>query len=1224
VLDQIHQRRLGSYSALAVLLLVLLGPARGQNPGTVRQTPLTVAPTSADGFHLLSARETGVFFTNQLSDENASKNQILLNGSGVAIGDVDGDGLPDIYLCGLDGPNALFRNLGGWRFEDITASAGVACPEDFSTGAALVDIDGDGDNDLLVNAVGTGTRLFLNNGHGRFEEKKDSGLLRRFGATSLALADVDGDQDLDLYVANYRTTTIRSTGFALLNVRGRKVIRPQDQNDLEITAEGKVLEHGEPDAFYLNSGGGVFQRVSWLEGAFTDEEGQPIKATPRDWGLTAMFRDINRDGNPDLYVCNDFHSPDRIWLGDGHGHFRAIPRLALRNTSTFSMGVDFADIDRDGRDDIFVSDMLDARREKRMAQFSAMEPTASFLGVFDDRPQYGRNTLHWNRGDGTYAEIAHFAGIEASAWSWAVAFLDVDLDGYEDLLMTTGHLFDTQDLDAADRIQALGPMPRERIPTKLLMFPRLTMPKAAFRNEGGLHFRPAGPEWGFADQGVCHGMALGDLDGDGDLDVVVNNLGKEAGLYRNDCSKPRIAVRLRGRGANTHGIGARLSLTEDRFVQSQEMIAGGRYLSSDEPLRVFAVQPGSKIRRLEVVWRSGAKTLVSNVAPNVLLEISEPNPPPESESKPAPAQEPPLFEDVTGRLGHRHVETVYDDFARQPLLPNRLSQLGPALAWQDFDGDGWEDLAVGTGRGGTLAILRNNRQGGFVAVPARSMEQPETRDLGGIVGLRLGATYAQGLIVRQSYEDNPGASNGASLLAWDAGTGATEALLREAADSFGPLAVADIDADGDLDVFVGGRSVPGRYPSAASSILLRREQESWSPDKPQSRLFEKVGLVSGAVFSDLDQDGYPELILACEWGPLRIYRNQKGVLVGQDPPVRGLAGVKQLSELTGWWTSVASCDLDEDGRPDLIAGNWGANSKYRASAQAPRRLYYGDFNQDGVWDMLEAGWDEGLKKEVPERDLRALRTALPSVAAAFATYGSYATASVAQVLGQALPRAQAVQAIELLSIVLMNRGDHFEVRALPEPAQWAPVFGIVAADWDGDGHADLFLSQNFFAVQPTTSRNDAGVGLVLLGDGQGGLVAQLPWQSGIAVFGEQRGAAAADFDHDGRMDLAVSQNGAATRLFRNQKSPPGLRVDLKGPPHNPQGIGAAVRLRQSGRWSGVQEVQSGSGYWSQNAATCLFARGGGEGEIEVRWPGGRLTRASVPAGASQITVTLQP
>src|SRR6185503_458023 len=317
-------------------------------------------------------------------------------------------------------------------------------------------------------------------------------------------------------------------------------------------------------------------------------------------------------------------------------------------------------------------------------------------------------------------------------------------------------------------------------------------------------------------------------------------------------------------------------------------------------------------------------------------------------------------------------------------------------------------------------------------------------------------------------------------------------------------------------------------------------------------------------------------------------------------------------------------DLDEDGRPDLIAGNWGANSKYRASAQAPRRIYHGDFDQDGVWDILEAGWDERLGKQVPERDLRALRAALPRLAASFQTYGSYATAGVAQVLGEAMGRAQVVEAINLLSLVLMNRGESFEARVLPDPAQFAPAFGIVAGDFDGDSHQDVFLSQNFFAVQPGTSRNDAGVGLLLLGDGKGGLAPQLPAQSGIAVWGEQRGAAAADFDHDGRLDLAVPQNGAATRLFRNKSGRAGLRVDLKGPEGNPQGIGAAVRLGQSGSWSGVSEVQAGGGYWSQNGPTLILATKESQpdvaSQIEVRWPGGALTRAAVPPRARQIVV----
>jgi hypothetical protein len=660
-------------------------------------------------------------------------------------------------------------------------------------------------------------------------------------------------------------------------------------------------------------------------------------------------------------------------------------------------------------------------------------------------------------------------------------------------------------------------------------------------------------------------------------------------------------------------------LLEDRFAQSQEMIAGGRYLSSDQALRVFAVQSGSKDRRLEVLWRSGARTLLTNIDPNTLLEITEPatnlNP-----NLSLNLNSNPLFEDVTSKLSHRHVETAFDDFARQPLLPNRLSQLGPALAWQDFDGDGWEDLAIGSGRGGRLAILRNDTKGGFEQRAQPGVDQPEKRDTGGILG--LGTPAANLLIVHQSYEEGPSNSN--SLIVWNSDSRATESLLPDVQDSLGPLAAADIDADGDLDLFVGGRCRPGRYPSPASSVLLRRNEKTWTKDEANNSLFQNFGLVSSAVFSDLDQDGYPELIVACEWGPIKVFRNSRGQLKPWNAPISSLnSQPSTLHQPTGWWTSVATADLDEDGRPDIIAGNWGANSKYRATLAAPRRIYHGDFDQDGTWDILEAGWDSRLAREVPERDLKALRAALPSLAAQFPTYASYATASVSQVLGTALSSARSVDAAMLSSLVFMNRGDHFEVRPLPDLAQFAPAFGIVAADFDGDTHEDIFLSQNFFAVQPTTSRNDAGAGLLLLGDGKGGLIPRLPSESGIAIFGEQRAAAAADFDHDGRVDLAVAQNAAPTRLFRNKNGTPGLRVHLRGSANNPQGIGASVRLRQGDRRSGTREVQCGSGYWSQNAATLVFVKNDGDAEIEVRWPGGALSRASVPVDTREVTVAVE-
>jgi hypothetical protein len=599
---------------------------------------------------LLPAESTGVTFTNTLSPENASANQIRLNGSGVALGDVDSDGLTDIFLCSLEGQLSLYRNLGSWHFTNVSGHAGLDLAGDYATGATFADVDGDGDLDLLVNGIGSGTRLFLNNGRGAFTEDLQAGLTRRFGSMTCALADIDGNGTLDLYVANYRTNTVRTTGFALLNVDGRRMVMPRDRGRLEITPEGRVLEHGDPHVLYTNNGAGKFTVMPWTLGGFLDERGQALTGTPHEWGLTAAFRDLNGDSAPDLYVCNDFHSPDRIWLNDGKGNFKALPQLAMRHTATFSMSVDFADVDRDGRDDLLVSDMTSRIHGRRLMQIAGMDPYTMVVGQYHDRPQLDRTVLQWNRGDGTYAEIAHLAGLENSEWNWSVIFLDVDLDGYEDLLASTGHMFDTQDLDAQAQIESRGPYPPEKIPKKLLMLPPLKEPKLAFRNCGDLTFEETSRAWGFDQIAVSHGMALADLDNDGDLDVVVNNLNEAAGLYRNNSAAPRVAIRLKGLPPNTRGIGARMRVEGGPVPQSQEMMCGGRYLSSDDAIRVFAAGNGTNRVRIEVTWRSGKRSVVEDAPANQLYEIDE-----SAALAVQHAAEPvvqPLFEDVSARLGH--------------------------------------------------------------------------------------------------------------------------------------------------------------------------------------------------------------------------------------------------------------------------------------------------------------------------------------------------------------------------------------------------------------------------------------------------------------------------------------------------------------------------------------------------------------------------------------------
>ncbi|HTD67542.1 MAG TPA: VCBS repeat-containing protein, partial [Candidatus Limnocylindria bacterium] len=1119
-----------------------------------RIAPLTFPREGKAGFTLLLENETGIRFTNHLADRSVAENQIRLIGSGVALGDVDGDGLCDIYLCRLEGPNALYRNLGHWKFEDITDKASVACADQYSTGSALADLDGDGDLDLLVNSLGKGTRCFFNDGLGRFTES-NSGLLRKFCATSLALADVDGNGTLDLYVANYRTTTIRSTGLQLLSVNGKRMFRPEDRDSYELTPEGLVLEHAEPDVLYLNDGKGNFTPMPWTGGNFLDANGKPLMAGDNEWGLSVMMRDMNGDGAPDIYVCNDFWSADAIWLNDGKGKFRALPKLAMRNSSTFSMGVDFADINRDGFDDFIVLDMRSREHTRRMMQRAMLGGTPALTRI-DERPQTERNTLFLNRGDGTYAEIAQLAGLQASEWSWCPAFLDVDLDGYEDLLVTTGHGFDTQEVDTEEQMDRGPRIPSAKVGDRVLRFPRLNVPKQAFRNRGDLTFEPMGGAWGFDAAGVSHGMALADLDGEGDLDVVVNNLNGAMGIYRTDTTAPRLAVRLKGKSPNTKGIGARIKITGGVVTQSQEMMSGGRYLSSDEAVRTFAAWNTTNRFTVEVVWRSGTVSVVSNVEANTICEVHEEA----STRKPKPGVESPtpspLFADVGASLSHTHHDEPFDDFARQPLLPKRLSHGGPGVSWADVDGDGRDDLFVGAGRGGELAFFHNIGGGKFQREKSPSqIKAPEdqTTILGGPGALLIG---------QSSYESSETNVPAARSFEFRDNQFRLKQTLPLHLSSAGPLALADIDGDGDLDLFAGGHVNAGRYPEPATSRLFRNDNNSFV----LAREFPNVGLVNGAVFTDLDGDGFPELVLACEWQPLRIFRNSKGVFAEGD---------LGLGKYRGWWQGVTAADFDGDGRMDIVASNWGRNSPYEPFVRDGIRIYYGDFTGSGRVDGIEAYVSDG--RVVPWRDLETLSRSLPWLRQKLPTHHAFAKASIADVLDERTVRATELQVNWLASTAFLNRGNHFEARPLPIETQFAPAFGIVAADFDGDGDEDIFLAQNFFETDGETSRYDAGRGLLLYGNGRGEFTSVSGQENGLMLYGEQRGAAVCDYDGDGRLDLAVGQNGAETKLFHNQKAKPGLRVRLQSAEGNAIGVGAVIRRVHGATRGPAHEIHAGSG-----------------------------------------------
>ncbi|MGC8887018.1 MAG: VCBS repeat-containing protein [Verrucomicrobiia bacterium] len=1183
-----------------------------EGPG-YRSAPVQYDASAKIGFTKMRPEETGVSFTNILLPEYEVENQNLTIGSGVALGDINGDGLCDIFFCNLNGACKLYKNLGNWKFEDITANSGIVISNQLARGAVFSDVDGDGDLDLILTFNSQGARMYFNDGNGHFTLDNKTEFSTKRGGTSIALGDIDGDGDLDLYVENYGENTILRGGgnFSVRMVRGKPVVAGRYAARLKII-DGKLVELGEVDDFYLNDGSGRFIPVSWMDGRFLDEDEKPLDRLLWDYGLSVQIRDINGDGIPDIYVANDFHTPDRIWINLGNGKFRLIPKLAIRKLSYASMGIDFSDIDRNGWLDFFDLEMMSREHETFLREMSGVDPVFPEIGRIDDRPLVPRNTLFWNRGDGTYAEIAWFAGVAASDWSWSPIFLDVDLDGYEDILIVNGHYRDVNDKDmvvTTRTVNALLTLQESKM--RILQYPPLTTPNVVFRNKGDLTFEDKSHEWGFDALETSHGMALADLDNDGDLDVVINCLNAPALIYRNDCPKPRVAVRLKGNPPNTHGINSKIKVKDGGIEQVKEVLSGSRYLSSDDTIVTFAAG-NSKELKIAVNWRSGKTSIITNAMPDRIYEIYE-SAAVQSASSNQINDIKTVFEDVSDAINHTHHEEQFDDFVLQPLLPWRLSQNGPSVCWYDVDNDGNEDLLIGSGRNGKLAYYRNKGSGKFEIIDDQSLCGQSEDDQSALVAYRAENGNTIILVGLMNYETKKYPGKTIMCYEYDGNKIELKQQIILSNSSLGPIAVADIDGDELPDLFIGGQFIPARYPEPASSAIYKRKNNQFVYDVENSKKLEKVGLVNAAVWSDINSDGYPDLILACEWGQIRLFINNNGVLTDKTTEYG-------LDKFKGWWKSVATGDFNNDGLPDLVAGNWGLNSPYKATTEHPARLYYGDFNDSGSVDLVEAVDDLSKNKIAPFRGLDEMAVGLPFLRGKFSKHKDYAKASIADILGDKLKTANVAIANELSSMMFINHGNKFDPIKLPSQAQWTPVFGICVADFNCDGNQDIFLAQNFFALRLGMPRIDAGRGLILNGDGKGGLTVFEGKYSGIKVYGEQRGAATCDFDKDGRIDIAVSQNGAQTKLYKNMGKTSGIRIKLIGSSKNPDAIGATFRF--VGELPGpLYEVQCGSGYRSQDGFVKVLKKT--TTKLQVNW--GKTTHVvyDVPEEAKEIIVDIK-
>ena len=1183
---------------LMALIFLMSGHLLFSNDGKpkfYKSSEILVSGNSPSGFTLLSKEKTGINFQNDLPLEKSLSNQVYLNGSGVALGDVNNDGLCDIYLCSLNGSNQLYLNQGGWHFKELGKELGVDCSDIDSTGASLADLDGDNDLDLIVNSVNSETRLYRNDGDKFQQISLDPEQLSIPGGTSIAIADIDGNGLLDFYVTHYRDSTLMdmpNTDFKFRNIQGRKEIFSVNgikvrgskfENRFRINSKGGIEENGLPDVLYYNMGEMKFVRTLAGGNRFLDARGAPIKKPLYEWGLAAMFRDINRDGMPDLFVCNDFDTEDRLWLNVGKGKFREAPAYGLRKTSMFSMGVDFADINRDSLDDFFVLDMLNRDRKTRQNQ---MPPRLTYQyspGKYLDRPQYMRNTLFINRGLGVFSEIAFFANVQATDWSWCPVFLDVDLDGYEDLLITNGVERNARHLDTIIKLKKKresSKMTNREILLARKIFPSQSTPNVAFKNLGNLKFSDYSTKWGFDLKGISHGMACGDLDGDGDLDLVVNNLNSSVSIYRNNALKPRLIVGLKGPENNSHGIGARIEVSHGSFSQSQEIIGGGRYLSSDDYKRVFAMEKGKG--KITITWSDLRQTIINNVEPNRAYLVDYRG---AQEMKPNNASKSPMFSLVSSKGLNFHKENLKE--ITQPLLPKGLSEAGPGIAFGDLDDDGWEDLAISSGRGGAVSLYKNLKGRGLTAFN-KGKTIINSRD-----GLSLIITGGNLMQSFSNIED--GLEFGDMLTVGEPDKDPTQ-TLKAKEGSAGHVSLADIDCDGDLDLFIAGRSIPNHYPKPADSWIYINDEGVYTESNLWSQPFKGIGLTSSAVFAQINADSMPDLILACEWGTPMVFINTGTGFINR-------TDFYGLNNFKGLWCGVDVGDFDANGLVDFVITNRGLNSSYSASIEKPMVIYHGDLNDDGVWDFIETeyGADNRL---YPRRSASDFAEAMPWITDRFSSYNQYSNMTLTELFGSSfIEKMNKLEVTTLESMVFLQKDDRFISKPLPFDVQISSSYSPVVADFNNDGIIDLAISQNQYNLSLEQSRDDAGLGLILIGEGQGHFKSLDIKESGFVVPGEGRATAISDFNHDGLMDIIVGQNGNLPRLFKNQSKKRGLRVILKGSLDNEKGVGASICLHANGQSGGLHVVRIGSGYLSQNSTTQIIGNSEKASGLIVYWPG---------------------
>lgn len=1071
---------------------------------------------------LLPPSETNVDFINQLTeteDFNIIQYLYFNNGAGVAAGDINNDGLIDLFFTSNQGPNRLYLNKGGMKFEDITERAGVAGEGDWKTGVTMVDINGDGLLDIYVCQVGKyktisgRNQLFINQGDLTFkEEAKEYGLDFQGYSTQAAFFDYDMDGDLDMYLMNHSVHSSYSFGGSVLRLEedplaGDKLFR----NDV---IKGKRF----------------FTDVTAKAGIYSSQIG---------YGLGINVSDINNDGWPDIYISNDFHEDDYLYINNGDGTFTERFREYMRHTTRSSMGNDVADFNNDGLLDVIVLDMLPEEKHIRVQAGGEDDYEVYLLKIgFGYGYQFVRNNLQLNLGDGLFSEIGRLSGVYATDWSWGPLFCDIDNDGYKDIFIANGIYRRANDLNYVKFLidneyfsaEHNKDTPDRVLYEKMSLYPYYNY---LYRNNGDLTFTNMAREWGINTRNYSNGSAYADLDNDGDLDLITNNINEAAYIYRNNSSENHdnhfLSVSLKGKGMNKFAIGTRVTIYHDGQIQVVEQSPTRGFMSSSLGPLHFGLGKSKLIDSLVVRWPDLTTEVIKNVPANQFLSLDANNAnkkftPDDISNKSLLVREV----DIPG-LDYHHKENQYYDLHRDFLVPHTLLSEGPALAIADINGDGLDDIFVGSAKGQPSALYIQQDDGSFQEkiLPVFTRDR-NTEDVDAVFFDANGDGYNDLYIVRGGCEVAPGDPLLSDLLLINDGTGefreSEKGSLPFTANNGSRVVACDFDNDGDIDLFVGSRSVPGAYGISPNHILLENDGKGNFRDVMKERMknVKKPGMITDACWVDYDNDGDKDLILVGEWMKITVLRNDNGIF-------RDATSSAGLDDTSGWWNTIHAIDINNDGHVDLVAGNLGLNNKMKASVTEPVIMYLNDFDGNGTLDQIICAYEDGVS--YPFAQVDELKKQVTDLDDKYPYYSDFAGKTAKDIFGRkAINRSIKRKAVMFESCVFLNNGKgKFEIQALPLLAQFSPVRDILAQDLDRDGKTDLVLVGNDFTAKPNYGRHDASYGWCLLADSANNFRGLFPSESGLRVNGDARKIKT--LESGGKQYLVVAVNDEKLQVF---------------------------------------------------------------------------------------------